>query len=295
MPQIFDLEKAVEQWAMVQYEDTATRRQKKLLKKDRKHKHAKYLGKQIDWTDVVFENKTIWSNLERASFDGDGDDNDIGIESQQTPNSHKDNLVHSNVLFETHYSNSTDAQQEYTIRTEKTTRSTCTTSLDHSFTKGMEMSVTMKSPGELVEASAGFHAEETLTNSAGQEFEEELTWGVESLIKVKPGHRADAQLIVEEKKNKGDFEVITKAHGMVYVTFTNNADNNSFVKATGHDLAEIVKWYKSREARKQNIYEFVTVDDETVTLRTRGRCDFRYGVKQEIKVKEVPMNGQKSK
>ena len=309
MPEIFDIEKAVEKWAMQMYQDTATRRQKKLLKKDVKLR-GDYLGKHIDWTDVVFEHKTEWYNILPVGFQGNKEDEalsqksplhrdpakdvkpDEDTRSRQASKPHVDNLVHSSVLFQTHYSNNTGEQQEYTMRTEKTTRSTCTTSLDHSFTKGMEMSVTMKSPGELVEASAGFHAEETLTNSAGQEFGEELTWGVESLIKVKTLHRADAQLIVEEKKNKGDFEVITTAYGMVYVTFTNKADNNSFVKATRHDLAAIVTWYMDNNKK----HEFVTVDKNSkiVTIRTKGRCNFRYGVKQEIEVNEVPIEGLKS-
>lgn len=302
MPAVFDLEKAVKEWAMKEFESTATFRQKRLLKKQRK-KNKQYIGIQVDWSGVEFQDNTQWRKVRPEKFDatqiGDQAAGGATAESKQsapaqpqgdTSRAAGSSLSHASVLFQTRFINNTDGDQEYTIKTEKSTRSTCTAELEHSFTKGMEMSVTLKSPGELLEANAGFHAEETLTNNTGQEFEEEMMWGVESLVKVRKQHVAEAQLVVEEKKHSGEFTVTTTARGMIYVTFTNLKDNNSFLKATGHDLCEIVSEYVRREGRKGQTYEFVTTEGGLVTIRTKGNCNFRYGVKQEIKVNQVPLS-----
>jgi hypothetical protein len=78
----------------------------------------------------------------------------------------------------------TDRQQEYTMRTEKTTKSAMMTEIESGYTRGVEMSVTLKTPGELLEANAGYKREYSLTHLSGQSFEEELHWGVDSVIKV---------------------------------------------------------------------------------------------------------------
>ena len=155
------------------------------------------------------------------------------------------------------------------------------------------MSLNLKTPGEIFEANAGYTRELTLTNNSGETIEEELTWGVESLIKVKAEHIAEAQLVVNEKKYNGDFVVITKIKGYVFVNFTNIKDNNSLVKATGHDLAEIVKEYIQMQRRIGEALDYVEVQDDTVVIRTKGHCQFRFGIKQEVVVNQIPLNGKK--
>ena len=167
-----------------------------------------------------------------------------------------------------------------------------TTEVETGYTKGFDLGVKLMTPCEVFEANAGFHREFSLTNVDGESFEEELTWGVESLIKVKPEHVAEARLVVNEKKQSGSFEIETRIRGMVYVTFTNIKDNNSFVKATGHDIGEIVKEYLEKEKKKGRSMENIVQVDETntVIVKTRGSCKFRYGVKQDVKVDQKPIN-----
>jgi redox-regulated HSP33 family molecular chaperone len=63
---------------------------------------------------------------------------------------------------------------------------------------------------------------------------------------------ADASLVVDERKQKGDFTVVTKVSGPVYVTFTSPRDNNSLVKSTVNDIAKIVEKFLESERRKGN-------------------------------------------
>ena len=46
-----NVDEAVLEWAWHQYDNTASRRQKRLRDKDRSN-HQKYLSALIDWTDV---------------------------------------------------------------------------------------------------------------------------------------------------------------------------------------------------------------------------------------------------
>lgn len=291
--ELFDLEKAVKDWAWKVYWQTASKKQKKLREKELK-KGTPYIGLQIDWSGVKFKDETSWPPLTEEEFDESEAGAADVVDAKQTtdaslkPTSSK---AHSSVLFQTKFHNNTDDFQEYTLRTERTTCSTCETSLEHGFTRGYEMSVTLKSPGEILEASAGYHNEETLTNSAGQTFEEEMTWGVESLIRVKGKHVAEASLVVQEKKFSGDYVIKTQVWGHVFVSFTNLRENNAQFKATGHDISEIIKSYLASEGRKGKTYDYVDIDEaqSMVTIATKGKCRFRFGIKQEVKVYQTPL------
>ena len=55
----------------------------------------------------------------------------------------------ASVLFQTRFKNNTKADQSYTMRTEKKTRTSMSTSVEHGFTKGIEMGVSLKTPCEV--------------------------------------------------------------------------------------------------------------------------------------------------
>ena len=280
-----DIEQIVKDWAWRQYDRTATRKQRRLREKEKKNS-SRYLSVTLDWSEVKFVDTTDWPKL--AEQKTEENPNDSGVQMAAAASD-----THANILFQTKFTNNTQDGQEYTLKTEKTTRSSCSTEVETSYTKGIEMSLNLKTPGEIFEANAGYSRELTLTNNAGETLEEELTWGVESLIKVKAEHIAEAQLVVNEKKYTGDFVVVTKIRGYVFVNFTNIKDNNSLVKATGHDVAEILKEYLQMQRRIGEALDYVEVQDDTVVIRTKGHCQFRFGIKQEVVVNQIPLNGKK--
>ena len=256
-------------------------------------KNSKYLDVKIDWSDVRFHDTTKWPRVGEDPFDdsekAQGDVNENAGEALKAELC----IPHSSVLFQTKFVNNTESDQEYTMKTEKTTTSTCSTEVETCFTKGMEMGITLKSPGEILEVNAGYKRELSLTNTQGQTFEEELHWGVESQIRVKAKHVAEAQLIVNEKKQSGDFEIESQIWGMVYVNFNNIRDNNSLVKATGNDICDIVKEYIEKEQRKNGVsFPFISIDEtkSRVHVITKGKCQFRFGIKQEVKVDQKKIN-----
>ena len=289
MANTIDIEQIVRDWAWREYDNTATKKQRRLKEKEQK-KGSKYINVLIDWSDVKFHDGTHWPRVAEDKFDDDvivNNNDGVDVEDRAAPA--ELGKTHTNVLFQTKFTNNTKDDQEYTLKTQKTTRSTCTTEVETGFTKSMELSVKLCTPGEIMEANAGYHREMSLTNTEGETIEEELSWGVESQIKVKAQHVAEAQLVVKEKKYSGDFIITSKIRGYVYVTFNNIKDNNSLIKATGHDIADIVSQHADMERRKGRALEFLEIQNSVVIIITRGKCHFRYGIRQEVNVDQKPL------
>ncbi len=298
-----DLEQVVKNWAWREYDRTATKKQRQLREKEKK-KSQSYISMKLDWSEVRFHDDTVWARLANDELDG-GDENENEPKQKKADEGTPAAVMATasggsaagtpkvSVLFHTKFTNNTKDVQEYTLRTEKTTRSTCSTSVENGFTKGVDMSINLKTPCEILEVNAGYHKEVSLTNTEGEEFEEELSWGAESVIKVKAEHVAEAQLVVNERKQAGNFTITTRIRGMVYVTFTNVKDNNALVKATGHDVSEIVEEYLKQEQRKGETMDFIEVRNNTVYITTKGSCKFRYGIRQEVQVDQRPMDHTK--
>ncbi|KAI0218843.1 hypothetical protein LSAT2_029485 [Lamellibrachia satsuma] len=258
----FDLEGVITDWAWDYFRRKATSDEKKLLDKD-------LVRVDIDWKRVRFTHQT-------PSFDPE----------PQKPGS---GTPKNNVLFFTTFSNKTDHPQTYSFKTQRTTRSCCMVEVEHGYTKGMSMDVKLTTPGSILEANAGFHRELSLTEIEGQTIEEELTWAVDSQIEVKPGHRAEAKLIIVEEEYHGSFSLETRVKGRVRAVFTNLKDNNSFIKAVEGGIVQVVQW-ATREGYVDG-GSVVTVDSATASAvcQTRGKCTFRYGLQQDVEVDQVPL------
>ena len=285
-PQVLDIEQAVTSWAWKLFMEEAPRKHRQLREKEKKKK-SKYVDLIIDWSSVRFQDETTWSQLTEQPFPKEAEDSD----KNENKNKLKADSVmsHSALLFNTCFTNNTEEDQSYTLKTEKTTCSTWSTEMESCMTKGVEMGITLKSPGEILEANTGYKREISLTNVYGETFEEELHWGVESEIKVRKGHIAEAYLKVTEKKYAGEFQVNSKISGEVSVKFINLRDNNSTLLVTSHEITDIVNDYIATK-KKQNVnYPFVTVTDDLVEIITKGSCKFRYGIKQEVVVNQTPI------
>lgn len=311
MPNFIDLEEMVREWAWRKYDQTATRKQRSLRDKETR-KNEKYIGVQIDWDEVDARDHTIWSqvgdedNFPPSSSAASSAAASAGGSTKNGPTSVHQNggtqqpraplqpptgaATSTNVLFHTDFTNNTHTPQTYTMRVDKTTRSTCTTEVEHGVCKGFDLSVSLKLPCEIMEANAGYHREVSLTKTDGQTFEEEMSWGAESEIRVESRHMANAQLVVREKKKSGNFVIESRLRGSVHVTFTKLRENNSLLKPVSGDIAFIVRKYLEQKARIGDTFNFVTVqDDDTVLIKTKGVCKFCYGIKQEVKVDQTPL------
>ncbi|VDM41748.1 unnamed protein product [Toxocara canis] len=102
-------------------------------------------------------------------------------------------------LFKSTFTNTTEREQEYSFKTERSTRSTATVVVEKGVCRGVEMALKLKTPGEVVEANAGFHNEVSVMHIGENTTEEELIWGVDSTVRVPPLCETVAELVILEE------------------------------------------------------------------------------------------------
>ena len=180
-----DIQTLVESWAIDYFRRKATRKERRLLDQD-------FIRTEVDWRRVQFNHDDAVYEPEPPSPGAAG--------QTSTPN----------VLFQTTFANRTDREQTYTFRAERTTRSTCSVSVEQACTTGVEVGMKLTTPGQILEANAGFRREMTLSNSESETIEEELTWSVDSQVNVLGRHVGEAKLVILEQEYEGRFT--TKTH-----------------------------------------------------------------------------------
>ena len=102
-------------------------------------------------------------------------------------------LPKSQILFKTHFTNHTDREQEYSLRAERSTVTTLNFSFLRGFTKEKEGSVTFKLPNEVLQVGGGLRHEQRVEYGKDSTFESAMTWSADSVIRVAPQSKANAE------------------------------------------------------------------------------------------------------
>ena len=255
---VVNFQDLVEGWAEAWFLQKASKKEKQLYKKG-------LIAKEIDW--------------KRVQVESEAPQYDICRQHCASPL--------TSVLFQTTFANRTENDQTYSFRTERTTRSTCTITLENTFTQGYETSIGLKLPNEILEANAGFSREVSLSNSREQTIEEEMTWCVDSEVSVNKGTKAIAKLVITEDKYDGKFSFKTSIKGRIRVIFTNLKDNNSYMKSVEYQLHQIVQEAINDGRIKGSLCK---VENRCIIYTTVGKCAFRYGIRQDVEVKQEKMS-----
>lgn len=257
----FDVTEVVKDWAMEQFERKANRKESKLL-------CQKAVNVKVDWRNVtVIHEPTEY--IPQPPKPGQG-------------------IKNNTILFNTSFTNKTNSKQCYTFKVERKTTSSCEVEIENSFTTGNEMAVKLTTPGEIMEASAGFKKEMTLTKLEGQSIEEELSWGTDSAIEVDARSTAIAKLVVKEEEYEGNFQIRTKMGGRVRISYYNLRDNNSFIKGIEGDIHDIIKPIVAQ--KKLDPADLgLEFENRLVIITTKGKCRFKYGVEQMAEVDQISL------
>ena len=240
-----------------------TKKLKRLLKKDRK---SRCLTRDVDWSRVDIEHEVPVLDVQRVKL-------------QEPPRS---------VLYEATFTNNMSEKMQATFQTTRSSKSSCVVTQEQTYSYSTEVGCTLALPYGVVEASSGFTSDLSLGNSSEQTSETEMTWNVDTNIDVKPKHVATAQLIIEEGQSQGPYKFRTKIKGVIRVTYLDRSDNNSFVTIVQRPIDEVVKLALDRNMIR-NKRGSVEVRDRTVYCTRTGCCDFRYGAKQDVVVKQEPI------
>ena len=187
----------------------------------------------------------------------------------------------SKIVFTSTFENNTDAEQEHSFTTERTTACTSTTAISKGYTQGFNLELKIGLPEEVASATAGFGRETTVESTEETTKEQTITWAVDSNIKVPPKHKTTARMVVKEKEFNGKFKLKVSVRGIVFVTFTNLRDNNSYIHTTEGDISQILN-----DARGYSGYK---VEGKTAIFDIEGSSKFRFGVEQRVKIDEEPL------
>lgn len=95
-----------------------------------------------------FTDQTKWSQLNDENLT-EADTSSPVYKAQLDASQDSAVGLRSSILFNTKFANNTNDVQEYTMRADKTTRSSIATSIESGFTRGIDMSVKLSSPGQV--------------------------------------------------------------------------------------------------------------------------------------------------
>ncbi|CAL1544331.1 unnamed protein product [Lymnaea stagnalis] len=182
----------------------------------------------------------------------------------------------AHVLFSATFTNNTPSPQNHNLRIERSTRSTCEISFVKAFSYGFQIQMKLAPPNPVIEANAGFHSEVTNQKGYSSTTEQELTWGVDSEIVVRPGYQTKAELIFTEDDFNGDFEVLTSFEGKVIVTYENKKNKDHILTVT----ESVSKIFNSKNG-------FSKDSDGRPTFLVKGVCKCRFGVEQSVNLSEI--------
>lgn len=187
----------------------------------------------------------------------------------------------SHILFTAHFTNDTDQNQVYTLKTERRTKSTCTLSLEKNYTYGFNVDIKLTPPNPVIEANAGFKGELGLTKTSDETFEEELLWSVDNQITVPPKFKTKANLVIKEDEYTSHFKTESKFEGKIHVTLRHKKDNTPITTLTT-DVKKLFTGDKGFRVDKSGIY-FIT----------QGRCRCRFGIEQHVKLSQTKVQDVK--
>ena len=183
----------------------------------------------------------------------------------------------SHVLFAAMFTNNTDQDQVYNLKTERKTRSTCTLTVNRGHKFGYNVDIKLEPPNPIISANAGFKKEFELSKASGETFEEELTWAVDSQIKVPPKYKTKAELVIQEDEYSGKFSVKSKFSGKIHISLRNKKDNNILTTING-DVRQIFTPDQGFIVNQLGVYSI-----------TEGVCHCRYGIQQHLNLNQEPL------
>ena len=260
---IVDLDLIVEKWIMYMWERTKT-------KQDAKFEFEE-LQVQVNWRRVEITQG-------EAKFDQSPSSRDLFAKPPKTQ-----------TLFRTYFTNNTQTEQEYSFKTERVTRQSCSFSFVKGFSREKEGGINFKIPNDIVEIGGGIRSEQSIECGKDQTKEEEVHWGVDSIIRVRPHCRTSASLVINELEFDRNFSLETKLKGRLVVSLTSKKDS-TFFKSLSGDIVEIVSSALDKHwlPAGAGIFEIAEGEHGERYARAliKGVCKFRLGVEQHVTLDE---------
>lgn len=240
-----------------------------------KPKHlAKY---DFDDLDIVVDWKRVKFEYDEPKF-------------EQAP---KNFAPKNQTLFRTFFTNNTDLEQDYSFKTERTTRQSCTFSFNKGFSREKEGGFKFALPNDILELAGGLRESHSLEFGKDTTKEDEVKWGVDNVIRVPPHTRATAELVLTEHQYEKKFSIDVKISGTLSIVINSKKENGLFLKRLGCDMGEMIDLAMENRwiTRVDTIFKILRIKGEKTTIAVttlKGSCNFRVGVSQHVTLKQEP-------
>ena len=108
-----------------------------------------------------------------------------------------------------------------------------------------------------------------------------MCWNINTYVLVPPHTRTYAELTVDEDEFHGDFSVCIRFYGRIAASVTTRQCPNTYLRFFNGDIVEIIRQAMKNDSQLNN-FEILEVNPSVVQFTMRGKCLFRYGIKQHI-------------
>jgi len=205
-------------------------------------------------------------------------------------------LPQTQTLFRTFFSNKTELEQEYSFKTERTTRQSCKFAFMEGFTNDKSGGITFKLPGEILEVGGGIRSEHTVEFGKDETKEQEMKWGCDSNIKVPPHTTTIAELVITEQEFNRNFTVDVFITGKISMTVTLKKDG-SFIKQFRTNVYEVfmTAFENNWLSKCQSIFELCDRNGtKGVRATLKGKCKINLGISQNVTLQQQKLRLDKS-
>jgi hypothetical protein len=206
-------------------------------------------------------------------------------ESSKPRSAHPTNQV----LFRTNFSNNTHRAQEYTFRSAQVTRQTIDVFFRGGFKCSTHPELVLRVPQDVAECGGSVSKELTVEYGKDETKEEEVTWSVDSNVRVKPFNHTEATINLVEREFDKIFTFESRVMGHVTVTLYRRWAKRLFHHVIKEDVVDVIKVFMNEGWMPENFPGFEIKSEEGVlyaAMNVKGRLKFHLGVEQNVLLDE---------
>lgn len=119
--------------------------------------------------------------------------------------------------------------------------------------------------------------------------EYDMRWSVNSQIRVAPHTCMHAELNIDEAEFNGDFSVCIRFFGRITVTIATRQEPDTYLKFMEGDIVQIIREHMENN-RRSNGLEILEENPPIARFTMRGKCSFRYGIQQHVKLNQESLD-----
>ena len=108
-----------------------------------------------------------------------------------------------------------------------------------------------------------------------------MCWNVNTHVRVPPHTRTHAELTIDEDVFHGYFSVCIRFYGRIVASVAARQCPNTYLRFFDGDIVQIIRQAMENDSSLKDL-EILEANPSVVQFIMRGKCSFRYGIKQHV-------------